>query len=87
MTKTCQSCGKEMIRSRTPLKTQSVRFDKEKYTVKQAKKWLKSKGFKYGKVDSSGNYHKFRQIDPKGFDIFRTKEISYGIQMVFAGKK
>lgn len=47
---------------------QSILFDKDKWTVDRAKEWLKDHGYKYGKVDTTDKYHRFRQLDPKQFD-------------------
>jgi hypothetical protein len=44
---------------------QSIIFPKDKYTVAQARTWLKSHKRHSGKVDTTENYHRFRQFDPK----------------------
>ena len=44
--------------------TQSILFPTAKYTAEQAKTWLKSHGKSSGKVDTTENFHRFRQFDP-----------------------
>jgi hypothetical protein len=43
---------------------QSILFDKQSFTVAQAKAWLKKHKKKYGKVDETKNKLRFRQYDP-----------------------
>jgi len=74
---------------------QSVLFDKGKYNIKEAKKWLKENGYKSPKVDTTEDKHRFRQISPKtvekkGYNIFRNKKLGKsGIELIIAykGKK
>ena len=61
---------------------QSIIFDKNKYTVEKAKKWLKSHGYKYGDVDEKQHHIRFRQVEPGKFKYFRTKEIADGIKLI-----
>jgi hypothetical protein len=61
-------------------KVQSVIFLKEKWTVKDAKKWLRQNKYKAPKVDRKGKYFYFRQIEPEdvereGFTEYRTKPL------------
>jgi hypothetical protein len=44
--------------------TQSILFPTSKYTVDQARSWLKSHGKGSGKVDTTDNFHRFRQFNP-----------------------
>jgi hypothetical protein len=46
------------------METQGIIFDNAKWTVPQAKKWLKEHGYKSPKVDRAANRHRFRQVDP-----------------------
>jgi len=76
-------------------KVQSVIFPKEKYSIKEAKKWLKENGLKSPKVDEKTNFYRFRQIDPhyietEGYTNYITKKMGdSGIEMIIAykGKK
>ena len=69
---------------------QSVVFDKNKYSVKEAKKWLKTNGYKSPKIDEEINTIRFRQKDPKkvhkeGFTEYRNKKLGKsGIILVIA---
>ena len=55
---------------------------KYKYTLKEAKDWLKLHNFKYGKVDKRGKNLRFRQSDPETYDKLRTKNTSDGISFI-----
>jgi hypothetical protein len=65
---------------------QSILFNKNLYTLPQAKKWISDHGYKttfYGKLaDITENYYRFRQQSPKKYNTYRTKEISKGIMLV-----
>lgn len=67
---------------------QSVLFDKDKYTIKEAINWLKKHDFEGREVDEKENTLRFRQVDPDELEnySFRTKEISDGINFVIAYK-
>jgi hypothetical protein len=56
---------------------QSIIFPKDKYTVEEARKWLKNHGKSHGKVDTTDNYHRFRQFDPSECST-TPKTISFG---------
>jgi len=56
---------------------QSIIFPTSKYTVVQARAWLKSHGKHAGKVDTTDNYHRFRQFDP-GSCSTTPKTIAFG---------
>ena len=77
----------------TSLRIQTLIFAKEKYTVKQAKKWLKEWGFLYGSVDEKEGILRFRQESPDDFKegSFRTTnfhgKLPEGIQAVTACPK
>ncbi len=55
---------------------QSLLFDRRKWTPAKAKAWAKSHGFRYGKVDTKGAYHRLRQFAPKKGGTSRTFTIS-----------
>ena len=55
--------------------TQSVLFDKSRYTVGQAKQWLKSHGYKDSEVDVTKEKLRFRQQAPAKFKSFATKSL------------
>jgi len=63
-------------------------FDKELWTVSAAKKWLKDHGYKIPSVDTTSEYHRFRQRPSFQFKkgTFRTKEFgrNTGIKAVIA---
>jgi len=71
---------------------QSVVFDKDKFNITQAKKWLKTNGFKSPNVDKEANTIRFRQADPnmvedEGYTDYRTKELgNSGINLIIAYK-
>ena len=71
-------------------KIQSVIFDKKKYSIDDAKKWLKSNGYLSPKVDETETQLRFRQKDPDvleslGFTSYRTKPLGKsGIQLIIA---
>jgi len=56
---------------------QSILFPKDKFSVSEARTWLKSHGKGSGKVDSPANFHRFRQFDPSGCGS-TPKTISFG---------
>jgi len=72
---------------------QSVVFDKDKFNITSAKKWLKENKFKYPKVDKQENTIRFRQESPEkveneGFTEYRTKNLNNsGIKLIIAYKK
>jgi hypothetical protein len=51
---------------------QSVLFDKDKWTVEDAKQWLKDHDFKGLEVDQTENTLRFRQHDPGQYERMRT---------------
>jgi hypothetical protein len=56
-------------------KVQSVIFDSEKWTLADAKAWLKDHDFASPKVDETENSYRFRQAEPGGFKRFVTKKV------------
>ena len=86
------------INRKTPDKThtQSILFDKKKFTLEQAKKWIKERAKKKGYIlsgldeNSSGKYYRFRQYNPiLNSDKFRyrQKRIEDGIIFIIGFKK
>jgi hypothetical protein len=73
-------------------KVQSVVIDKDKYSVKEAKKWLKDNGYKCPKIDITENTYRFRQIPPnkiekEGYTTYRMKPLGKsGVILVIAYK-
>jgi hypothetical protein len=68
---------------------QSLLFDKSKWSITAAKKWLSSHKHRVPKAESSGDYHRFRQRPPFQFQkgTFRTITLgrdSNGIKAVIA---
>ena len=67
---------------------QSVIFDKERWTVPAARKWLKAHKFRSNKVDTTDEYHRFRQYPPDyENEIYRTKTNKNGIKLIVGIKK
>lgn len=71
---------------------QSILFDKQKWGVKDAKDWLRKHGKKAPAVDTTADYHRFRQEPPGSFSkqTFRTIQLgnrSKGIKAVIAVPK
>jgi len=72
---------------------QSVIFDKSKYDIKSAKKWLKENKYKFPKVDEERNTLRFRQKDPnkvkkEGFTEYHNKKLGKsGITLVIVYKQ
>lgn len=61
---------------------QSVVFDRLKWNIPKAVKWLKDHGFRAYKVDIKPSTLRFRQMDPSQFKKYRTKTTSDGINLV-----
>jgi hypothetical protein len=72
---------------------QSVIFEKNKWDIKSAKKWLRENNYIAPKVDEEENYIRFRQIEPNilensGFDNYKTKSLGKsGIKLIIGYKK
>jgi hypothetical protein len=78
-----------MTRFSKSTEVQSFLFDKQKWSVTAAKKWLSEHNKKVPKVDTTSEYHRFRQAPPFQFQkgTFRTIPIgakSKGIKAVIA---
>lgn len=73
-------------------KIQSILFDRKKWTVTKAKQWLRDHKHKVPIVDTTAEYHRFRQAPPFMFEkgTFRTialGAVSRGIKAVVAVPK
>tara|TARA_R110002072_G_scaffold284362_1_gene448366 strand:+ start:314 stop:601 length:288 start_codon:yes stop_codon:yes gene_type:complete len=71
------------------METQSVLFNKTKYSKKQAEKWLQENNYVNKKVDITENLRRYRQLDPKLFNqnTFRMKKIKGNDLMLVLGKR
>lgn len=72
---------------------QSVVFEKNMFSLKEARKWLKENNYVSKKPDITDTQIRFRQVNPKyienkGFDRFRTKKLGKksGISLIIAYK-
>lgn len=64
---------------------QTVIFERESYSVLQAIRWLEEKGLEHNKVDTIGNYHRFRQANP-GLCVessYSTVDVDEGVKAIF----
>ena len=63
---------------------QTLLFDRDVFSAALAKAWAKGHGFRYGKVESTDNFHRFRQHDPSLYrpSTFRTIELTEGVKAV-----
>ena len=71
-------------------KVQSIIFNREFWTISQAKDWIrKHPQFKIKKIDfpADGKTIRFRQRDPKEFKKFRIKDIGNGNIKLILGFK
>jgi len=71
------------------METQSVLFNKNKYTKKQAEKWLVDNGYKVKKVDITENLRRYRQLPPGSFNqkTYRMKKLKGNDLMLVVGKR
>ena len=70
---------------------QSVLFEKDKWTIQEAIRWLLDHDHKVKKIDITTYFARFRQISPeslrkKGYIEYRNKNIGHGIRLVIAYK-
>lgn len=62
---------------------QAIIFKKNKFTIPQAKRWLKTHDYKkYIKYDITENYYRFRLIEPKKKGIYRIIDFGDDIKAV-----
>jgi len=68
---------------------QTVIFDKDKFNLDRAKKWLKTHDFKVPAVDETDDSFRFRQKEPGTFkeESFRTIELTEGVKSVIGRPK
>lgn len=71
-----------MARFKKSTDVQTVLFDKSKWTVTRAKKWLKDNGYKVPKVDTTDQYHRFRQRPPFQFKAGTMRIINFGAKSI-----
>ena len=66
---------------------QSVLIPRKKYTLTEAKKWIRDNNFKetfYGKKpDITEGFYRFRQLKPVEGSIYYTRTRPCGIQLIF----
>lgn len=60
---------------------QTILFPRSKFTEKEAKLWLQQHNFKFGKVDKTENYLRYRQYAPN-FNRYITKILPNGVELV-----
>ena len=62
---------------------QSILFDKNFWTIKQAIMWLESNGYVHKKVHETDKFYRFRQLSPS-YDTYRyiTKKIPNHIELI-----
>jgi len=72
---------------------QSVIFKKSKYSLEEAKKWLKENKYKYKGVDEKKEFWRFRQLNPvtvkrKGYGHYITKPLeNSGVELIIVYKE
>lgn len=54
---------------------QSILFDRNFWTLRQAMHYLRDRDYRYDKVDMKDEYYRFRQVEPIGFTYYFTKSI------------
>lgn len=73
------------------MEVQTLLFPRDEFTARQAKTWAKRHKMRYGKVDTTENYHRLRQRDPNDFVGGSYRTIDYpntpGIKAVVACPK
>lgn len=62
----------------TGTEVQTLLFPREKFTPLRAKAWAQHHGFRYGKVDTAGNFHRLRQHPPGSFVKGSFRTIPFG---------
>ena len=60
------------------LEVQTLLFPTDEFTLKQAKSWARKNDFRYGKVDTTANYHRLRQREPEDFTSGSFRTIEFG---------
>lgn len=70
----------EKMRAPSASRVQSLLLAKSMFTQAQAKKWVQEHGFRLRKLDTQGNYWRFRQESPQKFERIRTIEFRPGVK-------
>lgn len=65
-------------RFKTSTEVQSLLFDKSKWTPAGARKWLADHGYKVPAVDTTADYHRFRQFPPFQYKKGTFRTIQFG---------
>jgi hypothetical protein len=68
--------------TRRKSKVQSILFDRDYFTLQQAKRWLKRYCYKYGKVHTTKRFYRFRQFEPNYNKYHRTIKFKEGIKAI-----
>lgn len=66
---------------------QTVLFHRKRFSVLKAKTWARRHGFRFGKVDTTKNYYRLRQIDPKKVKVRATITLAPGILAIVGNKR
>ena len=62
---------------------QSVIFNKKRWSITDARKWLKDNNYIHNsKVDTTNMYHRFRQVNPSSKYKKRTLDFGKGIKAI-----
>lgn len=61
---------------------QSIIFEKTKFTIPQAIRWLNRHKHLHYKVDEKPNYYRFRQYDPIRGKRYFTKIVDDGVKYI-----
>lgn len=61
---------------------QTVLLPKKKFSLPDAIAWVSRHGFRSHKVDITGNYYRFRQMEPMYGGKYRTKTLTNGVEIV-----
>jgi hypothetical protein len=64
------------------MRIQSVMFDRNKWTMADAKKWIRAHKKKIGRIDVTDRYLRFRQLAPAQFSFMRILSIGDGIKLI-----
>lgn len=65
------------------MEVQSILFAKNKFDIREAKKWLKSHKFRNIKIDEKEKYYRFRQKDPNLFLKNSSRTIKNNSNVIF----
>lgn len=65
---------------------QTVLVPRSRFSLAEAKAWVRHAGFTVSKVDTTANYYRFRQHAPGGYARFATKSVRDGVKLVIGFK-